>query len=288
MAWTGVAGKRVLLTGATNGIGLAAARELGRRGALLTIIARSPERARAATSAIGADVDVLLADLSLMASVRVLAREALDRYPRIEVLVNNAGGMNATRSLTSEGIELTWAVNHLAPFLLTTLLLDGLRASTPARVITTASDAHRGAAVPFDDLAGEKSYGPIGYARYGQTKLANILFTLELARRLRGSGVEAFCFHPGFVASGFNHNNGRLMSLGMTLARPFARTPEHGAETLLWLADSPEAEGQSGGYFEDCRRSSPSPAARDAAAAARLWEVSEDQVRAYSSLDPPR
>jgi NAD(P)-dependent dehydrogenase (short-subunit alcohol dehydrogenase family) len=288
VAWAGVDGKRVLITGATNGIGLAAARELARRGARLAIVGRNPARAQAAAASIGEGVDVLLADLSLMSSVRGLAQEALDRYERIDVLVNNAGGMNVSRRITSDGIELTWAVNHLAPFLLTTLLLDRLRASAPARVITTSSAAHEGARLPFDDLAGEKAYGPFGFGRYGQTKLANILFTLELALRLRGSGVEAFCFHPGFVASGFNHNNGPLMSFGMGLVRPFARTPEKGAETLVWLADSAEVDGQSGGYFFDCRPSTPSAAARDAEAAARLWEVSEEQVRAYSSHDPPR
>jgi NAD(P)-dependent dehydrogenase (short-subunit alcohol dehydrogenase family) len=219
-----------------------------------------------------------------MSSVRGLAHEALDRYERIEVLVNNAGGMNTTRRLTSEGIELTWAVNHLATFLLTTLLLDRLRASAPARIITTASAAHHGARVPFDDMEGSKGYGPFGLGRYGQTKLANILFTLELAHRLRGSGVEAFCFHPGFVASGFNHNNGPLMAFGMVLVRPFARTPERGAETLVWLADSADVEGESGGYFEDQRRSTPSAAAQDAEAARRLWQVSEEQVRGYSSV----
>jgi NAD(P)-dependent dehydrogenase (short-subunit alcohol dehydrogenase family) len=280
MAWTGAAGKRVFITGATNGIGLAAAGELARRGALVTIVARSQARAESAVASIGADVDILLADLASQASVRRLADEVLARYPRLDVLVNNAGGMNSSRRQTEDGIELTWAVNHLAPFLLTTLLLDRLIASAPARVVTTASDAHQGAsAIPFDDLAGDRSYGPIGFGRYSQTKLANILFTLELARRLEGTGVEAYSFHPGFVASGFNRNNGSFLALGMTLIRPFARSPEKGAETLVWLVDSPDVEGQSGGYFYDRRRVSPSSAAQDAAAARRLWEVSEEQVR---------
>ncbi|HEX6347979.1 MAG TPA: SDR family NAD(P)-dependent oxidoreductase [Candidatus Dormibacteraeota bacterium] len=281
MTWTGVSGKRVLITGATQGIGLAAARELARRGARLAISARSAERGRAAAAAIGGEVDVLIADLAAQASVRELAAEALSRYPRIEVLINNAGAVNSRRRMTADGVEQTWAVNHLAPFLLTALLLERLRASAPARVITTASVAHEGATgIPFDDLAGERAYGPYGFRRYAQTKLANILFTRELARRLEGSGVEAFCFHPGLVASGFNRNNGGLMGLGMTLIRPFSRTPEQGADTLVWLADSPEPQGQSGGYFADRRRATPSDAAQDDAAARRLWEVSEQSLQA--------
>ena len=281
MAWTGVRGKRVLITGASRGIGLAAARELTRRGAALTITARSDQRGQAAAGAIGGEVDVLIADLSSQESVRHLAAEVLARYPRLDVLINNAGAVNSRRRLTGDGLELTWAVNHLAPFLLTELLIERLRASAPARVITTASDAHQGAAaIPFDDLAGERAYGPYGFRRYAQTKLANILFTRDLARRLEGSGVETFCFHPGVVASGFNRNNGPLMALGMTLIRPFARTPEKGAETLVWLADSAEPEGQSGGYFADRRRVRPSAAAEDDTAARRLWQVSEEQTRA--------
>jgi NAD(P)-dependent dehydrogenase (short-subunit alcohol dehydrogenase family) len=266
------------MTGATAGIGLAAAKELSRRGALLAIVARDPARGQAAADAIGGSVDVLHADLSLQASVRALAAEVLSRYPRVDVLVNNAGAVNASRRLTADGIELTWAVNHLAPFLLTTLLLERLRESAPARVVTTSSEAHRPASVPFDDVAGERGFGPFGFGRYSESKLANILFTRELAKRLDGSGVDAFCFHPGFVASGFNRNNGALLSLGMTLVKPFARSPEKGAETLVWLADSPEPDGQSGSYFTDCREVQPSAAARDGDAARRLWELSEKQT----------
>jgi NAD(P)-dependent dehydrogenase (short-subunit alcohol dehydrogenase family) len=280
----GVRGKRVLITGATGGIGLAAAEALASRGAELAIVARDPGRAREAVAQItaaggtGTAVDVLEADLSSLASVRRLAAEALDRYPRLDALVNNAGAIHATRELSEDGLELTWAVNHLAPFLLTNLLLDRMKASAPARIVTTASDAHSGAHIPFDDLDAARSYGLRGFARYGQTKLANILFTAELARRLEGTGVTANCLHPGFVATGFNKNNGFLMSLGMTLARPFARSPRKGADTLVWLVDSPEASDETGGYFVDRRRATPSAAARDMDAARRLWEVSEAQV----------
>lgn len=279
MSWDEVGGKRVVITGATRGIGLAAAQELARRGARLSITVRRPQVAEAAVRAIGGDVDVLMVDLASMESVRNLAAQLMERYERVQVLINNAGAVNSRRVVTAEGIELTWALNHLAPFVLTTLLLDRLRESAPARIVTTSSDAHRPQRIDFDDIAGKRNYGPMGFGRYGQTKLANILFTRELARRLQGSDVEAFCFHPGFVASGFNRNNGALMALAMTLISPFARSNEKGAETLVWLADSPEPDGLSGGYFYDRRLVQPSRAAQDDAAARRLWEVSEQQAR---------
>lgn len=292
--WSGVAGKRVLITGATNGIGLAAAKELARRGAKLAIVARSEGRAAEALRQIkdasgpGGDVDILLADLASQTSVRRLAAEVLERYPKLDVLVNNAGAVYSSRQVTEDGIELTWAVNHLAPFLLTTLLLDRLRKNAPARIVTTSSGAHLGARIPFDDMTGERSYGRFGFSRYSETKLANILFTTELARRLEGTGVTANCFHPGVVASGFNRNNSTLMSLAMaTIVKPFSRSPEKGAETLVWLADSPEVSGESGGYFMDMRRVSPSAAAQDAEAARRLWAVSEEQTGASAARYRP-
>jgi NAD(P)-dependent dehydrogenase (short-subunit alcohol dehydrogenase family) len=276
--WSGVAGKRVIITGATSGIGLAAARELARRGAELTLVARSEERSRQAVDSIARPVDVLLADLASQASVRRLAEHILDRYARVQVLINNAGAIYATRRMSEDGVELTWAVNHLAPFLLTTLLLDRIKNSAPARIVTTASAAHYRAQMPFDDMQGERVYSGMGFGRYGETKLANILFTRELARQLEGTGVTANCFHPGFVGTGFNHNNGLLMRAGMTIARLFARSPEKGAETLVWLADSSEVGTLSGAYFMDKHERRPSQAARDDAAARRLWAVSEQQV----------
>jgi NAD(P)-dependent dehydrogenase (short-subunit alcohol dehydrogenase family) len=283
--WSGIGGKRVLITGATNGIGLAAAEELARRGAELAVVARSESRAGRAVARIkaaggeGVSVEVFLTDLASQESVRRLAAAVLDRYPRLDVLVNNAGAMYAKRRLTEDGIEQTWAVNHLAAFLLTNLLLARLKESAPARVVTTSSEAHRGAHIPFDDLNAERSYRGRGFGRYGETKLANILFTAELARRLDGTGVTANCFHPGLVATGFNRNNGILMDIGMTLMKPFSRTPEKGAETLVWLVDSPDVADENGGYFVDKQRVTPTQAARDMAAARRLWEVSESQLR---------
>ena len=283
--WGSVAGKRIVLTGATNGIGLAAAIELGRRGADLTLVARNPSRAAEAVRRIsavskGSIPDVMLADLASQSSIRQLAAELLARYPRIQVLVNNAGAIYAQRQMTADGVELTWAVNHLAPFLLTNLVLDRMKTSRPARIVTTSSGAHEGARIPFDDLNAQRSWGGAGFTRYGETKLANVLFTAELARRLEGTGVTANAFHPGFVATGFNRNNGVLMRLGMAISRPFARSPQKGAETLVWLVDSEEASDLNGVYVFDRRPVAPSSAAQDVEAARRLWQVSEEQTRA--------
>src|SRR5207247_10511039 len=177
-------------------------------------------RVRAAAGE-AAVVDTHLADLAAQSWIRRVAARGLERYPTIPVLVNSAGAVYGTRRLSPDGIELTWAVNHLAPFLLTMLLLDRLKASAPARVVTTSSAAHQGARIPFDDMSAERSWGGSGFRRYGETKLANILFTLELARRLEGTGVTANCFHPGFVATDFNRDNGPLMRIGMALSSPF-------------------------------------------------------------------
>jgi NAD(P)-dependent dehydrogenase (short-subunit alcohol dehydrogenase family) len=273
-------GKQVLITGATNGIGLVAARELAARGANVAIVGRSAQRTQHAAAGIraarsGVVVDTFLADLASQDSVRRLASAVLDRYARLDVLINNAGAMYQVRQLSADGIELTWALNHLAPFLLTRLLLDRLKASAPARIITTASGAHHGAQIPFDDLRGDRSYA--GFRRYGATKLANILFTRDLARRLEQSGVTANAFHPGLVATGFNRNNGLLMSLAMTLMGAFALSAQEGAKTLVWLAASPEVAGVTGAYFFKQQQETPSAAAQDAMAGERLWTISEKQ-----------
>ena len=279
--WSGVAGKRILITGATDGIGLAAAEALAAKGAKLALTARSEDKARAALEKIKAaaggkaDVDILSADLSSMAAVRKCAAEALSRYPRIDILVNNAGAMYPDRRLTKEGLEQTWAVNHLAVFLLTELLLERLKNSAPARIITTSSGAHRRAdAIPFDDLNADRSYAE--FPRYSETKLANVLFTRELARRLEGSGVCAACFHPGTVATGFGRDSTGFMRIGLWIARPVFRTPEKGAETLVWLCETPEV--RSGGYYLDLKETPISAAAQDDAAARRLWDVSVQQT----------
>jgi NAD(P)-dependent dehydrogenase (short-subunit alcohol dehydrogenase family) len=281
--WTGVRDKRVLITGATRGIGLAAAQALARRGAKLAIVARDDARGAEAVASIegggGSTVDLLHADLLSQASIRALSAEVLERYPRIDVLINNAGAIFVQRELTVDGIERTWALNHLAPFLLTTLLLDRLKASAPSRIITTASDAHKGKLIPFDDLNAERSWRGRGFTRYGETKLANIMFTRELARRLDGTGVTTYCFHPGVVATGFNRNNGAMMTAAMMMIAPFVRSPRKAAQTLVWLADSPDVSKQSGGYYEDRAVAVSSRQAQDPALAKRLWDVSEEQIR---------
>jgi NAD(P)-dependent dehydrogenase (short-subunit alcohol dehydrogenase family) len=265
----------VVLTGATNGIGRAAAIELVRRGAAVAIVGRDPAKVRATALAAGGEVHEYVADLERMDDVRRLAGELLERHPRIDVLANNAGAMFRSRELTADGFERTLALNHLAPFLLTGLLLPRLRESA-ARVVTTSSDAHGGAALDFGDLQSEHGFKPMG--TYGTTKLCNILFTRELARRERA--IAATCFHPGLVRTGFGSKLGPLWQLTLTVARPFMRSPARGARSLVWLALSDEAAGLTGVYVQDEKVRAPSPAARDDMLAAELWRRSEELVAA--------
>jgi NAD(P)-dependent dehydrogenase (short-subunit alcohol dehydrogenase family) len=266
----------VVLTGATRGIGAAAAVQLARQGADLALAGRDPERvaetARAAMCA-GAQVSEHVADLTRLDEVRRLAAEIKERYDRVDVLANNAGAMFTERHVTPDGFERTFALNHLGPFLLTTLLLDRLEGG---RVVTTASDAHTGGALDFADLQSERSFKPMG--TYGTTKLCNILFTRELARREAGR-LTANCFHPGVVRTGFGKNDGLLYKVGLTLAGPFLRSPARGARSLVWLALSDEAGRLTGAYVVDEKPVTPSPAAQDDALAAELWWRSEELVR---------
>ena len=272
-------GRVCVITGATSGIGRAAAEQLAALGARLVIVARDPARGAAARDEIVAatgnrEVALEIANLASQRQVRELAARLLAAEPEIHVLVNNAGLALGERRLTEDGLEETFAVNHLAPFLLTNLLLERLRGSSPARVVTVASAAHRGAVIPFDDLNGERGFS--GWLAYGWTKLANILFTAELARRLAGSGVTATCLHPGVVATGFGREGPFLVrEFQRLLGRVFLLDPKQGADTLVWLASSPEMEGASGGYYAKRRLATPSRAAGDAAAARRLWQESE-------------
>jgi NAD(P)-dependent dehydrogenase (short-subunit alcohol dehydrogenase family) len=276
---TDMTGRTCMITGATSGIGQAAALELARLGAGLVLVGRNAERGervleevRRASSA--GDVTLLLADLSSQSEIRRLAADFLASGRPLHVLLNNAGVINLRREESGDGIETTFAVNHLAYFLLTTLLLERLKEGAPARVVNVASDAHRGAGrLDFDDLESQRSYSPMRV--YGRSKLANILFTRELARRLEGTGVTANSMHPGFVGSNFAKNNGLLGVAAMTLLRPFARSPEKGAETAVYLCSSPKVEGVTGEYFQDCKPHRPRPFALDDEDAHRLWEVSE-------------
>ncbi|MBI5596339.1 MAG: SDR family oxidoreductase [Elusimicrobia bacterium] len=272
-----MSGKTVVITGATNGIGRAAALALGAMGARLVLVCRDKGRGEAVVSELaarGAKADLLLADLAEFAPVRSAAREVLRLAPRIDVLVNNAGAIFEERSLTADGYERTFALNHLSYFLLTRLLLDRIKESAPARIVNVASRAHwRAKGVDLDDLKGERSYS--SWRRYGESKLANILFTRELSRRLAGTGVTANSLHPGVVATGFGRNSKGLMNLMVRLAAPFLITPEKGAETIVYLASSPQAAGVTGKYFVRCAEARTTAAAQDDDAARRLWELSE-------------
>jgi retinol dehydrogenase 12 len=270
-------GRTCLITGATSGIGKATSLALAEKGATLVLLARDRARAEATAAEIVAatgnrDVTVLLADLAVQDEVRRVAGELLATDRPLHVLINNAGAVNLQRTLTADGIESTLAVNHLAPFLLTNLLLERLRQSAPARIVTVASEAHRFGALDFDDLGNARRYRALRV--YGQSKLANILFTNELARRLAGSAVTANSLHPGAVATGLGKNNGAWARAVIALLRPFFRSPQRGAATSIYLASSPAVDGVTGQYFVNCRARRPSRDARDTAAARRLWEVS--------------
>lgn len=271
-------GKVVLITGATNGIGKVTALELAKKGARVVIVGRNAAKTEATAgemrSASGdAQVDFFVADLSSQAEVRRLAEEFQHKYPRLDVLINNAGMYFAQRGETVDGFERTFALNHLAYFLLTNLLLDTLKASAPARIVNVSSAAHNTGPLNFDDLQ-NREYGMAGYRAYGQSKLANLLFTYELARRLRGTGVTANALHPGAVNTGFGKNNRGLVKLAMGLVSRFELSPEKGAQTSIYLASSPEVEGVSGQYFDQCKPVRSSPASYDEEAQKRLWEIS--------------
>ena len=274
-----LAGKTILITGATSGIGRATAVGLADQGARLLLVGRTPERIEETREEIrrrtGRDDAVLLrADLSSREGVHRLAEDVLARSPRLDVLLNNAGVTLLSRQTTADGFEATFATNHLAYFLLTGLLLPRLRASAPARIVSVASDAHRWGRLDLDDLQNERRYR--GMRVYGQSKTANILWNSELARRLEGSGVTANCLHPGGIQSNLGRGNGRLLDGVHTLiSKLFLKSPEEGARTSLYLAAAPEVEGISGRYFARCREHRAAPHATDPELARHLWEKSE-------------
>jgi retinol dehydrogenase 12 len=274
-------GKTCMVTGASSGIGFETALELARRGARVTLLSRSAERCQAAVQRIrqetgNEETDFIAADLSSLAEVRRAAEEFLRRQESLDVLVNNAGGFFWKRMETVDGLELTFALNHLSYFLLTDLLLERLKASAPSRIVCVSSDAHRGARLNFDDLQGKRKYS--GFPAYAQSKLMNVLFTYELSRRLEGSGVTANALHPGFVASGFGKNNGLLFRLAMPLAQLGAISPQEGARTSIYLASSPEVESVSGKYFTKEKEVQSDPASYDEQSARRLWEISTEMT----------
>ena len=275
----GMRGKRVLVTGGTSGIGRATAVAMATMGADVVVTGRNPERGERAVEEIwaesfGGSVELMLADLAVQAEVRRLAEEFMERHDRLDVLVNNAGLVQSTRTETRDGIETTLAVNHLAPFLLTNLLLDLLKSSAPSRVVTVSSEAQRWGRMDFDDLQSKSKYR--GFPVYGMTKLANIMFTYELAERLEGTGVTATCMHPGAVNTRFGTNKGGPMTLLFRAFKPFMRTPDQGADTVNYLASSWEVEGVSGKYYSDRKWIEPQQIALDPEARRKLWEASEE------------
>jgi NAD(P)-dependent dehydrogenase (short-subunit alcohol dehydrogenase family) len=276
------AGKVVLVTGATGGIGKATAIGLATMGARVGITGRDPFRAEQAAADIriaseSTAVDVFSADMSSQAEVRRLAGAVLDAYLRLDVLVNNVGGFWAHRHQTADGLEHTFALNHLAPFLLTNLLLDRLKASAPSRAVTVSSGAQAAGRIDFDDLQGARSYS--GQRAYSQSKLANILFTNELARRLQGSGVTANSVHPGVVRTNFaSEDQAAFFQVISPLVRPFLKTPTQGARTPIYLASSLDVEAITGQFFANRKPKAPSKVAGDVDVTARLWRVSTDLV----------
>ena len=270
-------GKVVVITGATSGIGQVAAEKLAGIGARIVQVARDQSRGEAALGRLrqiapGVPHSIYYANLSRIAEMKRVAAEIAAAEPRIDVLINNAGALFNSRQLTEDGLEMTFATNHMAYFVLTNGLRDRLLGSTPARVVSTSSDAHKGARLDFADLQAAKDYG--GFKVYGRSKLCNILFTRELARRWNGNGLTANCLHPGFVATRFGDQSGGMFASVVRVAKTFAISPERGAETIVYLASSKDVDGVSGEYFYKCHRATSTREASDDASAKRLWEES--------------
>ena len=268
-----------MVTGASSGIGASAAQELARRGATVVAVGRDEKRLQQVSEQIravnpAAASEPLRADFASQSQVRRLGRDLLDRHPRIDVLVNNAGLVSGKRSLTEDGYETTFAVNHLAPFLLTNLLLERLMASAPARVVTTSSDAHRGGRIELDDLQGERRWS--SWSAYSNSKLANVLFTRALARRVEGKAVVANCLHPGVIRTRLGRGTPAPIRLGWRAVSLFFKSADRGAETIVYLATSPQAGEITGGYFVDSRQTRPSARAADDGIAEQLWARSEE------------
>ena len=275
-------GQVCLVTGATSGIGRVTAQEIARLGATVVVVGRDEQKGRSVISDIvqqtgNPNVELMVADLSVQQEIYRLADEFKQHHRQLHVLVNNAGAIFDQRRESQDGLEMTFALNHMGYFLLTNLLLDVIKDSSPARIINVSSDAHRAARIDFDDLQGEKKYS--GFGAYAQSKLANLLFTYELAARLEGTGVAVNAVHPGFVNSGFGTNNGRGWKLFKRLLAPFSLSPQEGAQTSIYLATRPEVEGSTGKYFAKKRPIQSSKVSYDQKVARRLWQVSQDLIR---------
>lgn len=274
--------KICMVTGATSGIGLETALGLARQGATVIVVGRNPEKGSATVSRIqkatgNPSIDFMQADLSVQAQIRQLAEVFKTRYPRLDVLVNNAGAIYLKRELSADGIELTFALNHLSFFLLTHLLLETLKASAPARIVNVSSNMQKNARIVFEDLEGSRKYN--SFQAYGQSKLCVLLFTYELARRLEGTQVVVNALHPGAVGTNIGGNNGWLGRLFTPLYKLLAKSPAKGAETSIYVASSPDLEGVTGKYFINKKPVASSPISYDKAVAQRLWDISESMTR---------
>jgi NAD(P)-dependent dehydrogenase (short-subunit alcohol dehydrogenase family) len=267
-------GKVVVISGATSGIGEIAAQKLAGMGARIVLVARNAARGQKTLTRLpslgaGSVHSIYYGELSRIADCKRVAAEISAAEPRVDVLINNAGALFGSRQVTSDDLEETFATNHMSYFVLTRGLEAPLRAAGNARVVSTASDAHKGFTLDFDDLQAARAYS--GFRVYGKSKLCNILFTRELARRWAGAGITANCLHPGFVATRFGDASGGFLSSAVRFAKLFAISPEKGAETIIYLASSPEVAATSGEYFYKCRPATPTAGGRDDAAANRLW-----------------
>jgi retinol dehydrogenase 14 len=282
-----LAGRVAMITGANDGIGRATALGLARLGATVVMVCRNGARGEAARAAIRAEsdnphVELMLADLSSQSAMRSLARRFRQTHDRLHILVNNAGVNVGQFTRTVDGLELNFAVNHLAYFMLTNLLLDVLQASAPARIVNVASAGESMGKIDFDDLMGERHYSSLG--AYAQSKLANVLFTYELARRLAGSGVTVNCCHPGITRTKITQEASGVAAVLGWVGRQIGQGPEKGAETVLYLASSLDVEGVTGRHFENRREKRTSPGSYDATVAQRLWQVSE-QLTGLATAD---
>ena len=276
---TNMNGKVCLVTGATDGIGKVSARVLAELGAKVIIVGRNPEKSAIVLAELKSisgneNIDLLMADLAVMQEVRDLAEQVISRYDRIDVLLNNAGGYFTKHEITSDGLEMTFALNHMSYFLLTNKLMELLKYSAPARIVNVSSDAHYGVDMEFENLNGEQEYK--AWKAYQKSKLANVLFTYELLKKVPGN-ITVNCLHPGFVATNFGHNNGGLFGPVLKIAqRVSAIDPEEGAKTSIFLCSAPEVKGVSGKYFYKCQPKTSSRESRNMDTGKRLWQISSD------------
>ena len=272
-------GKVCLVTGATDGIGKVSARVLAELGAKVIIVGRNPEKSAFVLAELRSisgneNIDLLMADLAVMQEVRDLAEQVISRYDRLDVLLNNAGGYFTKHEITSDGLEMTFALNHMSYFLLTNKLMELLKYSAPARIVNVSSDAHYGVDIEFENLNGEQEYK--AWKAYQKSKLANVLFTYELLKKVPGN-ITVNCLHPGFVATNFGHNNGGFFGPVLKIAqRISAIDPEEGAKTSIFLCSAPEVKGVSGKYFYKCQPKTSSRESRNMDTGKRLWQISSD------------